>query len=60
MKKLTKEQHKKRHIKLHTAFDELLADYVECHSEEVLFTKMPIIKLMEWSFKQTKNPDEKN
>lgn len=58
MGKLTKEKHRERHFKLHKSLDELFADYIEHHPNETEFTQMPLIKLMEWSHKQTTNPDE--
>ena len=50
------EQHKRRHLELHRMLDELLADYIE-HTNKLLSSSLR--ELMEWSFKQTKNPDEK-
>lgn len=48
--------HKKRHQELHRALDELFADYIAHHPKESNFTKMPLIKLLEWSAEQSKNP----
>lgn len=51
---MTDEEHKQRHIELHRAFDELLADWLgqvegaSIHDE--------IYKLMEWSHGQTNQP----
>jgi len=55
-----KEDHKKRHIELHKALYELLADYIGHHPTEIMFTEMPIKKLLDWSFEQTQNPDKEN
>ena len=55
---MTPEEHKKRHIDLHKSLDEIFADYILNHSGDLNFTEMPIIKLLEWSFEQTKNPNE--
>lgn len=52
----TKEPHKKRHIELHKALDELFADYIGYHSNETNFIGMSLRKLLDWSFEQTKNP----
>jgi hypothetical protein len=51
--------HKQRHKELHHALDELFADYIEQHPDEHNFTQMPLIKLIQWSFAQTKNPTNK-
>lgn len=55
---MTPEAHKKRHIELHKALDELFADYISHHPNEIEFTRMPLIKLMKWSNEQTKKPTE--
>ncbi len=39
--------HKERHIKLHNAFDELIADYIQHHPDKPRFSKMSLIDLME-------------
>jgi len=51
-------KHKKRHIELHNALDELFADYINHHPNETQFTEMPLMKLLAWSNEQTKNPTE--
>lgn len=58
MKKLI--EHKKRHIYLHKALDELFADYISHHPEQTKFTEMPVMNLINWSSEQTKNPTESN
>ena len=58
MKKLTKIQHKKRHIELHKVLDELFADYISHHPDQFNFMEMPLKKLLKWAFEQTENPDE--
>lgn len=50
--------HKKAHVRLHNALDELFANYINHHPDEIEFTEMPFIKLMEWSNEQTQNPTE--
>jgi hypothetical protein len=54
--KLSPEEHKSRHVHLHSALDELFADYIEQHPNESKFTQMPLIKLIRWSKEQTENP----
>lgn len=54
----TKISHKKRHIELYKALDELFADYIKHHPDKIKFAKMPLIDLIDWSFEQTKNPNE--
>jgi len=51
-KKLTKVQHKKRHIKLHKCLDELMADYIDETGK--LPSNTTVMELMNWSFLQTK------
>ena len=58
MDKLTYNQHRTKHLKLHAALDELFADYIIQHPQETEFTEMPLIKLLEWSYEQTLNPTE--
>jgi hypothetical protein len=50
------EKHKKRHVKLHKALDELLADFMihSCSKKPVLIQS--ISTLMEWSHSQCTNP----
>ena len=54
---MTKEEHIERHKKLHDALDELLADFL--YHTTALPSKTPILKLMQWSRKQTIDPTEK-
>jgi hypothetical protein len=58
MTDMTPEAHRERHQQLHKALDELLADYIGHHGDQPDFLNMPIRVLMEWSYQQTKNPDE--
>jgi hypothetical protein len=53
---MDKDKHKKRHQKLHKAFDELLADFIS-HTQKTP-SKSTIMELIEWSSQQTKNPTE--
>lgn len=53
---MTTEEHKQRHIELHQALDELVADFVN-HTEKLLSTTT-VMELVQWSYQQTQNPDE--
>ncbi len=52
-----REVHRKRHARLHADFDELLADYLAHHPEKRPSTTI-LVELMEWSSRQTEEPDE--
>lgn len=54
---ITKEEHKARHEVLHKNLDELVADFIN-HTGK-LPSQTPIFELMEWSHKQTVEPDTK-
>ncbi len=51
---MTPKEHKERHIKLHKNLDELFADFI-AHTDGR--TTNTILDLIEWSFKQAKQPD---
>jgi hypothetical protein len=51
------EAHRARHIELHKAFDELLADYLMQHAD-ALPSKMSLLELIEWSHQETITPTE--
>lgn len=63
---MTKAEHRRRHKKLHRAFDELAADWAlhNCtpksimNGEPKLFSNTTIMELMQWSHRQTIEPDE--
>ena len=55
---MTPEQHKQIHIELHKALDELFADYIQHHPEQLYFLKMPVADLLNWSSQQTQAPTE--
>lgn len=52
---MDKSAHKQRHIELHKAFDELLADFI-AHTKELPMDRK-ISDLMEWSYRQTLEPN---
>lgn len=54
--KMTRDEHTKRHVELHKAFDELVADYI-AHGNG-LPSKTTITELIKWSFQQTIDPAE--
>lgn len=54
---MTHTEHKVRHLKLHTAYDELAADYLRWNPSATLSTTT-LMQLMEWSSQQTRNPLE--
>ena len=54
---LTPKRHKQRHIRLHGALDELVADFVT-HTEKSL-GKATVLDLIQWSHKQTYSPSTK-
>ena len=51
---MTKDKHKKRHIELHNAFDELLEDAIRYGG--LLPSKATVLDLMRWSHNQTIEP----
>ena len=53
-KPLTPEEHQKRHVELHRAIDELLADWL-AHMPDASIDRA-IIDLVQWSYKQTLSP----
>jgi len=56
---MTPEEHKKRHVELHKALDELFADYISHHPIYTTgFLSTPIEKLLKWAHEQTLNPTE--
>ena len=52
------EDHRKRHIELHKALDELFADFVRHHPNYGNFLERSIQDLIEWSYKQTIDPTD--
>jgi hypothetical protein len=53
----TEEQHRKRHIELHHALDELVADWIVHQPAGKLLSTTSIMELMQWSHRQTQKPD---
>jgi hypothetical protein len=51
---MTTEEHKKRHMELHKAFDELLADWI--NTTNGLPSKASIMDLLKWSHTQINSP----
>jgi hypothetical protein len=53
---MTKEEHKQRHVELHKALDDLIADFIS-HTTK-LPSRTSLLELMQWSHQQTINPVE--
>ena len=53
---MDKEEHRKRHKELHVRMDELLGDFIS-HTGK-LPSETSVMELIEWSYKQTLNPQE--
>lgn len=54
MTELTATEHKARHLELHRALDELIADFLT-HTGK-LPSRSTVMELMEWSYQQTIEP----
>lgn len=52
----TREQHQARHVELHKALDELVADWIR-HTGKMPSTSS-VMELMLWSHEQTQDPTE--
>lgn len=55
MEKLTKEELIKEHKDLHRSLDRLAACYLSKNTK--LLSQTTLMEFMEWSFKQTQNPE---
>lgn len=56
---MTPEQHRVRHVELHRALDELVADWVRHQGLDApLLAHTPIMTLMLWSAEQTRAPTD--
>ena len=54
---MNKKEHLKKHIELHKALDELMADFI--YHTQKLPSETTVTELMEWSYEQTKEYWEK-
>lgn len=54
---MTPDEHRQRHIELHRAFDELLADFLT-HNRGKLLSNTTLEELLRWSHAQTVQPVE--
>lgn len=54
---MTSEKHKQRHLFLHKMLDELVADYI-LHNKGQRASSTYVMHLLQWSYKQAKNPIE--
>lgn len=52
--KMNARQHQKRHKELHKSLDELIGDFIS--QTKLLPSKTSILKLLDWSYQQTKIP----
>ncbi len=50
---MTPEQHKQRHIELHAALDELVADYITHEMTDRSVINSPLKVLLTWAYAQT-------
>jgi len=57
---MTKEEHRKRHVQLHEALDELIGDWLRYDGlpSGRLLSDASIMDLVEWSYQQTLDPTE--
>jgi hypothetical protein len=54
---MTREEHRQRHVELHAALDELMADWARHNAHGgKRFSNTTIKELMNWSYEQTKEP----
>jgi hypothetical protein len=53
---MTREEHQQEHIALHRAFDQLVADFL-MHHPAALPSETTLKQLMEWSYRQTVDPE---
>jgi hypothetical protein len=54
---MTRDEHRARHVELHEAFDELLADFLANAPGRPLPSTSTLEDLMKWSHRQTVDPD---
>ena len=53
-----KTEHQETHERLHSALDELFADYITHHPDQREFLNTPVHELITWSAAQVINPSE--
>jgi hypothetical protein len=58
MSALTYDAHRQRHVALHQALDELLADFIRA-TPGPPWLQRPIEDLLRWSYRQTQAPDRR-
>jgi len=56
MKRVSRDKHRMRHVELHRALDELLADFARTRKGTILDRQ--ISELLAWSYQETKSPTE--
>lgn len=56
---MTEDEHRNRHIDLHKALDELIADWAAHQPKDSskMYSNTTIAELMEWSYRQTSEPE---
>lgn len=55
-KYLPEDRHISRHVQLHRALDELIADFIDKTGKPL---EIPLLELIAWSYQQTKQPDHR-
>ncbi len=55
---MTRGEHIERHKEMHHSLDELLADFLTETRCAELPSETPMMRLLEWSYEQTKNPSD--
>jgi hypothetical protein len=58
VKQAVNKRHRQRHVELHQALDELCADWAMHQPQGKIFSNSTIMELMEWSYKQTQEPED--
>jgi len=56
---MTREEHIARHVELHKALDELVADWIS-NNQGVLPSKATVLDLMQWAQEQAIAPTERD
>lgn len=55
---MNRQEHIEEHKRLHKSLDELVSDFIK-HTEK-LPSNTAVVELMNWSYIQTKEPDEED